>query len=194
VTSPLLQDLVFNWCSINSDVVGAAGPVSWQHIFPGPGQLPHLTSLQLPFTCPALQQADIECVVERCSNLQRFKLCDWTDPFATALMRLPGLTSLDVDLVDDRQCRSLAQLTGLRELAVYRFTGPSDAGVRALTALKQLTRLAIGDFKHSQVSSSLQQQLSGLPRVPGSSGWSRLSLNKVCVFVSEASHVFQAVH
>jgi len=68
VASTMLQHLELVSCTIAA-ADGAADPASWQQVFPGPGQLPHLTSLRLFFEEPALQQADIEGVVACCSNL-----------------------------------------------------------------------------------------------------------------------------
>jgi len=67
VASKTLQDLELNSCTIAGS---AADPVLWQQVFPGPGRLSHLTYLQLWTVQPALQQADMECLVPCCSSLK----------------------------------------------------------------------------------------------------------------------------
>jgi len=137
---------------------GAAAPMSWQQVFSG--QLPHLTSLALSPGYPALQQADIECVVACCSSLQVLHLGTLKDSFASALARLSGLTSLLLRGVSDQQCSSLAQLTGLRELGVGDPWDLSTVGLRQLAALEQLTSLAVyGGFDPDKVSDVLQLQV-----------------------------------
>jgi len=66
VASTMLQHLELDCCRITA-ADGAAGPAPWQQICPGPGQLPHLTSLQLFGKPSTLQQADIEGVAACCT-------------------------------------------------------------------------------------------------------------------------------
>jgi len=73
VASTMLQDMELSCCRIIA-ADGAAGPVSWQQVFPGPAQLPHLTSLQLSEESPELQETDIKHVVSCCSSLQHLYL------------------------------------------------------------------------------------------------------------------------
>jgi len=148
------------------------------------------TSLELLPMCPSPQQADLECVVECCSNLQRLMWDTWLFGSPPALLRLPGLTSLELRGVNNQQCRFVAQLTGLRELTLGPLYQVPDAGLRALTALEQLTSIKfLGDFSISHVSFFLRRQLL-LPGLPGPC-YSRLIVNEVCVFASEGSHVIQ---
>jgi len=142
VVSSMLQHLVLHECRVSA-ADEAAGPVSWQQVFPGPGRLPHLTSLQLLYTMPDLQHADMECVVSCCSSLQVLRLYILPDSVASALTRLSGLTSLMLDTANDQQCSSLAQLTGLRELRVDCASEVFAAGLRQLAALEQLTSLEL---------------------------------------------------
>jgi len=66
----MLQHLELDYCAVSS-ADGAAGPASWQQVFPGPGRLPHLTSLRLVHPEPALQHADMECVVACCLRAEQ---------------------------------------------------------------------------------------------------------------------------
>jgi len=110
--SSMLQHLELRYCTLGA--AGAADPFSWQQVFPGPGRLPHLTSLQFIRIGASLKHPDIESVVACCSSLQVLQLDDLPDNFASTLTRLSGLTSLMVWELQDQQCSSLAQLTGLR--------------------------------------------------------------------------------
>jgi len=160
VASTLLQHLKLCSCRISA-ADGAPDPVSWQQILPGPGRLPHLTSLQLNGVQPALQQADMEHLVGTCNNLQVLQLDTIQSNFAPALAQLAALTSLHLDSVNDEDCGALAQLTGLRQL---RVTGPSEvslAGLQQLAALEQLTSLGLGlPFDASKVCPGLKEHMS----------------------------------
>jgi len=48
-------------------------PVNWELVYPGPGRLPHLTSLVL-LECAHYQQADFEQLTACCSGLQMLQL------------------------------------------------------------------------------------------------------------------------
>jgi len=63
---------------------------------------------------------------------------------ASALTRLSGLTPLHGDVDNGKQCGSLRQLTGLRELQLGVLKKVSAAALRQLAALEQLTSLGIG--------------------------------------------------
>jgi len=91
VASTMLQHLELHSCSIVT-ADGGAGPASWQQVFPGPGQLPHLTSLQLFDKEPKLRQADINHVMACFSNLKVLTLDNLQYSCAPALAQLPGLT------------------------------------------------------------------------------------------------------
>jgi len=149
VASTMLQDLELNNCSIPA-ADGAADPVSWQLVFPGPGQLPHLTSLQLFGEQPALQQADMDCLVACCGNLKVLGL-DLRDDFPPALMRLPGLTNLHLRRARAEDFGTLAQLTGLRQLRFTDSYQMSAVGLRQLAALDQLTSLGLGSICNSKL-------------------------------------------
>jgi len=160
LASNLLQHLELKDCRVYA-AADAAGPVSWQQVFASPGQLPHLTLLDLRSAHPALEQADIESVVACCSRLQVLHLYTLQDSFAPVLAGLPALTSLNLQTVPDQQCSSLAQLTGLRELKVDNPRGVSTAGLRQLAALEQLTSLGFAYFLSSKkLGHVLQKQMS----------------------------------
>jgi len=148
VASTMLQDLALHncWCSV-ADAV------------PGPGRLPHLTSLQLTRVQPDLQQVDVERVVACCSSLQVLHITTLRDSFASALVQLAGLTRLKLENAGDEQCGALAQLTGLRELTVRFPQRVSAAGLRQLAALEQLTNLEFVWWP-GRVSHVLQAQMS----------------------------------
>jgi len=150
VASTSLQHLELYSCTITA-ADGAADPVSWQQVFPGPGQLPHLTSLQLHKEDPTLHQADIEAVVACCSNLKVLHLDTLQDSFVPALARAPRLTSLQLHDASDELCSAMVQLTGLRQLAVGSPGHLSAVGLRQLAALQQLTRLRFGRFPCSEL-------------------------------------------
>jgi len=149
VASTMLQHLELE-CCIMIAADGAADPAPWQQVFPGPGQLRHLTSLQLFEEQPALHQADIEGVVACCSNLRVLGLVTFPSSFAPALARLPGLTSLQLHLANDVECSAIAQLTGLRQLTVMDPWQMSAVALRHLAALQQLTSLGLDNFGGSR--------------------------------------------
>jgi len=140
VASSMLQELDVQQCSLSSS--GDEGPAAmslWEVVFPGLGRLPHLTSLILGYVLPVPQQADVERMVACCSGLQRLQL----------------------NSVTDEQCRSLVQLTGLRDLDVFDPWPLSVAGLRLLAHVEQLTSLAFGvGFDSSKVSTVPLEQLS----------------------------------
>jgi len=184
VASTLLQHLELSCCALNETspdgrtaADGAAEPVSWQQVLPGPGQLPHLTSLQLSSENPCLEQSDLEHMVAACcSSLQVLRLGTLQDSFAPALARLPALSSLLLSHLTDAQCAPLAQVTGLKELRVAFCAHLSTIGLQQLAALKQLTSLGIfGGYSSEQVSPILREVL--LDKLPGCS---HAIVNKVC--------------
>jgi len=145
VASTMLQHLELVGCTIAA-ADGAAGPVSWQQVFPGPGRLPHLTYLDLSRVQPALQQADLDRVVECCSSLKVLALDTLQDSFAPALAQLPRLTNLRLYRATDVQCSAMVQLTGLRQLKVAQVWQVSAVGLRQLAGLQQLISLGLGRF------------------------------------------------
>jgi len=163
----MLQELCLFACLL-SNREGPAFVDPWQRLFPGPGRLPHLTSLELVSVAPSPQQADLERVVACCSGLQRLKLSEapscWSLTSASAfdcLSHLSNLDSLHLSTVTDQQCSSLAQLTGLQELEVENPRELSPVGLRHLARLQQLTRLCFVDaLDPLKVSAVLQAQLS----------------------------------
>jgi len=152
--STMLQQLELHSFGVSA-ADGAAGPVSWQQVFPGAGLLPHLTLLKLMNPQPGLQHADMECLVACCSSLQVLGMVQDTlpDNFASALACLSGLTSLSLYEARDEECSSLAQLTGLRELRVHNASDVSTAGLQQLATLAQLTCL---HFVNSHLPSFIQ--------------------------------------
>jgi len=107
VASTMLQHLALDSCSIIA-ADGAAGPAAWQQVFPGPGQLQHLTYLQLfDQSCLIkLQQADIEGVVACCSNLKVLGCNMLPSGCGPALAQLPGLTHLQLRYASDKGMQS----------------------------------------------------------------------------------------
>jgi len=145
VASSMLQQLDVRQCHRSSDQGGpAAMPpweiwLPWEIVLPGPGRLPHLTSLVLRHVSPQPQQPDVERLVACCS----------------------GLLELQLDSVTDEQCTSLAQLIGLQDLDVSDPGDLSAVGLRHLAGLKQLTSLEFGpSFDPRKVSIRLLLQLS----------------------------------
>jgi len=175
VASTMLQHLELRFCGVSA-ADGAADPVSWQQVFPGPGRRPHLTSLKFASVEPDLQHADMECVVACCSNLQVLQVEDLPDSFAPALTRLSGLTSLMLGKSSDQQCSALAQLTGLRELRLMDASEVFAAGLRQLAALEQLTSLGLHSLGWS--SDVLREHMSD--RLPGPHTYEYGISNKVC--------------
>jgi len=146
VASSMLQHLQLQRCTFSA-ADEAADLASWQPVFPGPGQLPHLTSLKIsclePIRLQRLRHADMECVVACCSSLQVLHLGPLPDYAISPLTRLSGLSSLTLWNATDQQCSSLAQLTGLRELRLQGACNMFAAGLRQLAALEQLTSLVL---------------------------------------------------
>jgi len=184
VASSMLQQLELYCCKIHA-ADEAADPVSWQQVFPGPGRLPHLTSLLLigPDLQHAESQVRFELVVSCCSSLQVLHLDTLPDSITSELARLSGLTSLTLWNASDQQCSSLAQLTGLRELRVYDARKVTAAGLRQLAALEQLTSLGFRSLGWS--SDVLREHMSD--RLPGPRPdmiYKYAIVNQVCVCAS----------
>jgi len=169
VASTMLQHLELDACGVAA-ADDAAAPFSWQQIFPGPGQLPHLTYLQLSWHGePEVQQADIDLLVGCCSSLKVLALDSLQGSCAPALARLPGLTDLRLDMACDKECSAVVQLKGLRQLMVTAPEDPDDyadepgqmsvVGLRQLAALSQLTSLGFGPFYRSWQLDALAQHL-----------------------------------
>jgi len=152
VASTMLQHLELFSCSIAA-ADGAAAPFSWEQIFPGPGQLPHLTSLELFYKQPPLQPADIEGAVVSATNLKVLRLDRLHSTCAPALARLPDLTSLQLHHANDEECSAMVQLTGLRQLKVGSPRQVSAVGLRQLAGLQQVTSLGLGDVSCSKMNS-----------------------------------------
>jgi len=188
VASTMLQHLELVGCSICA-ADRAAAPASWQQVFPGPGQLPHLTYLQLWPKEPAVQQADIAYLVECCSNLRVLELGTLEYDFAPALARLPGLTNLLLYEASAEDWAQLAQLTGLRQLAIDQPCGLSTGGLRQLTALNQLTSLGFGDICDGQLKTLAAHLMSG--RLPD---YCYAIINKVSEMHSKARGLYVNAH
>jgi len=161
--STMLQHLELRRCSIAA-ADGAADPASWQQVFPGPGRLPHLTSLQLLHGEPALQQADIQAVVACCSNLKVLGLDTFASSCTPALAGLPDLTSLQLFYANDDYCSALAQLTGLRQLKVTDPYQMSAVGLRQVAALNQLTSLGFNCSRSSQLNTLADHLMKDNPQ------------------------------
>jgi len=114
VASTTLQHLELNRCRV------AARPATWRRVFPGPGQLPHLTSLQLP-GIHALEVSDVERIVAACgSSLQKLHIDTLQGTFVPVLAGLPALTSLELSYhgMSYETYGFLKQLTGVKEVTV----------------------------------------------------------------------------
>jgi len=180
VASSMLQHLGLRRCSVSA-ADGPADPVSWHQVFPGPGRLPHLTSLRMTNPKPGMQHADMACVVGCCSSLQVLQLDTIPDNIASTLTCLPGLNSLTLGSASYQQCSSLAQLTRLRELRVDEASEVLAAGLRQLAALEQLTSLGLNSL--GCTSAVLREHMSD--RLPGplAYDYKYAIINKVCVGV-----------
>jgi len=176
VASTMLQDLELFVCRIGA-ADGAANAAPWQQVFAAPGQrLPHLTAIHLVYEQPALQQADINRLVDCCSNLGLLGLDTLQDNFAPVLAHAPGLTNLHLGKAFDAQCSAMVQLTGLKQLTVWSPGWLSAVGLRQLAALNQLTSLGFGRFYHSQPDILAQHLMKdNLP------GYPYAIINKVCM-------------
>jgi len=174
VASTMLQHLELDNC-VNTAADGAAEPVSWQQVFPGPGQLQHLTSLCLLSVEPPLQQADICHVVALCSHLKVLG-CDMIPSSGVpALVQLPALTNLQLLYANDEACSAVVELTGLRQLVATIPWQMSAVGLRQLAALQQLTSLGFGAFYSSKLNTLAQYLMKdNLP------GCLHALTNKVC--------------
>jgi len=179
----MLKELHLCDCDLrNCDEARACQMDRWL-LFPGPGRLPHLTSLTLCSADPAPEQADLQQLVACCSGLRRLELAhgslSWRLTSASAyecLSRLSTLVTLELGVVDDQQCSSLAQLTGLQELRVMHPDKLSTVGLRHLARLQSLTSLSFENaFNPYKVSPMLQVQLSDRTE----SGCPRALVNKV---------------
>jgi len=140
VPSTSLQHLQLYSCSIVA-AAGAADPDPWQQVFPGPGRLPHLTSLQLSQVRPAPELAALERMLLCCSSLKVLQLDTLPSSTASELTGLSGLTCLHLNRASAEQYGALAQLTGLRELRVDNPSDVSAAVLRQLSTMEQLTSL-----------------------------------------------------
>jgi len=111
-----------------------------------------------------------------CSGLQRLKVraarTPWNLTSTSAfecLHHLTSLVALHLSTVDDQQCNSLAELTGLRRLELDDPQELSAVGLRQLVRLQQLTSLYFwGVFDSSKVSTGLQAQLRAVNAFLGS--------------------------
>jgi len=139
VASSILQHLDLGSCSIIAAEGDAGPPVPWQQVFTAPGQMSQLTSLRLPCgdATPPLSLADGECLVHCCSRLQ--VLTGVSPDVLPALVRLPHLRYLGLTALDDSQCSSVVQLTGLQGFQVGMAADLTTAGLRQLAGLQQLS-------------------------------------------------------
>jgi len=142
VVSSTLQHPDLGSCSIIAAEGDAGPPVPWQQVFTAPGQMSLLTSLRFPCgpTTPPLTLADGDCMVECCSRLQ--VLTGVSPDVVPALVRLPQLTHLGLTVLDDSQCSSVVQLTGLQHFHVVMAADLTTAGLRQLAGIQQLTSIS----------------------------------------------------
>jgi len=127
-----------------------------------PGCVLGLTSLKHASYC-LLNVADVERLVTCCSGIRTSALAVRDKVTLSALAQLPYLTSLSVAGVDEQQCSSVAQLTGLRQLclgrSVTRGCKLTTNDLLELMALRQLTSLGL-------THGSLQVPAGLLDRMP----------------------------
>lgn len=142
----------------------------WRRVFPPSKHLPQLHTLQLISVSPRLQTMDLQHIVRCCPALRaldvRASCADGSMGSGTAdfdaLTQLSARTSLSADEVSDHGItNSVAKLTGLQWLCFDQYCAElSDAGLRQLTALKQLTCLGFGRcFESGRVSWQVMQQM-----------------------------------
>jgi len=164
VTSTMLQHLELDGCSIAA--ADGAAALDWgQQVFPGPGPLPHLTSLQFVLERPQLKRTDIDRMAACCSSLWGVNLSIPVGSFAPALMRLRDLTNLQVLQASAEDYGALAQLTGLRQLIVGQQCDLSAVALKEVAALNQLTSLGIGSISCCSELRTLADHLM-LDRLP----------------------------
>jgi len=199
IASTTLQHLELLACTITA-ADGAADPASWQQVFPGPGQLPHLTSLRLFAEEPALQQADIDRVVACCCSLKVLGRDTLQSSLTPTLARLPGLTNLQLLDANDEECSAVVQLTGLKQLEVNVTCQMSAVGLRQLAGLNQLTSLGLGSFTCHELNILAEYLIKGsLPdclyaiinQVCGQVGWLGVGVKRVCYVMAECCRAFQ---
>jgi hypothetical protein len=118
-------------------------------------------------TC--LAEPDVARIVGCCPGLERLWMAGLVQRGVdmSLLLQLTALTDLCIggEVVNNDVASSvLAQLTGLRSLGVYESRSFDDIGLLALTALQQLTRLAVGNCGISfEVSNSFAvERIEGL--------------------------------
>jgi len=172
VASSMLQELDLNECVFSLDDDLPASSFPWEAVFPGPGQLPHLTSLVLQAVGPSPVRPDVQLQVACCSGLRVLQHCSLFLDLANVsdVQSLHNLTKLHGITVSDETCCSLAQLTELRELQVVDPLELSSVGLRHLARLEQLTSLSFCRSRYIRklsirlqilLSDSLQGRRSG---------------------------------
>jgi len=134
-------------------------------MFPDRLQLSALTMLNTNFTS-TWAAADLDRLVSSCSALQQLSLRCSPGLQVTPLLRLTALSELCLAGVrHSSTVASLAQLSGLQGLQRLAITDPcnlpDDDALLPLTALTQLTFLALTD-QQGAFSAAMQQQLRHL--------------------------------
>jgi len=135
-------------------------PRPWQHVFSDRLQLSALTEVSTA-SGPIWEAPDLDRLVISCSRLQKLSLRCTRSLQLTALLQLSNLVQLWLEgETDSSTMASLAQLSalqGLHQLAVtcpWRFSGRL---FNTLTALTQLTYLALPEY--SENGPSIEQLL-----------------------------------
>ena len=167
--SSKLQHLDLSVCKLPAGV--------WQHVFPAGRQLPHLTSLCLPFVTETSDGAGMWDILPRaavpegsrlvacCPGLQSLDIqhLQYSAEQLAPLQGLSGLHTLYVSAGDASAGIEVAcQLTGLRELHLDCSREPPDDAEGLLlqfTHLEQLTNLTIKEGWRAQKQYVLDDQV-----------------------------------
>lgn len=134
-----------------------------------------LTSLD----CDFLQMTEEEVAdISRCSSLRHFgmKYRIVTPPMVQALLRMPSLTSLAVNTLDNAGAKAVAN-SSLTSLEVARCHGMTQEGFEALASAKQLKKLVIGGgyTQHNVYEASLLAKSTSLQHLVVFNGCARFA-------------------
>uniref|UniRef100_A0A383W3S3 Uncharacterized protein n=2 Tax=Tetradesmus obliquus TaxID=3088 RepID=A0A383W3S3_TETOB len=176
--SPHITHLELSWGHAGSDEEDAAEAAilhsgCGQHLFAAGRQLPQLKQLLLGVPAETLDSEDVDGYASQvsylggglgegslprwvtcCPGLELLWIAGLLEPGEDMrpLLQLTALTELFVGggaVTNDAACEVLSQLSSLRSLGVFAAEQFNDTGLLALTALRQLTQLAVAGCKIS---------------------------------------------